>query len=339
MSETSENVQCRAFLLTLPLRRPIPVGAASWRVRPVVLIRGEDDDGRVAWGEAAPLEGYGPDTLAEVLDALSRPSWTSQSLPVSLACALGTIRMGLRASSYAAACGQPDFEPASHILLPAMLGTEADLTGVTHVKIKTGRTGADGNIEQIRSLCSNWPNVRIRLDGNGLMTRDEALRLTEGLGDLCARVDFFEEPWQDCFEQDVRGILPVPIAIDESLSGENWHHADVSILKPSLLGDPSTTILLAREIQEAGRRVTVSSAFESQVGMIMITRLAALIGDTAPGLGTYRFMADDWGGRPAWWDAPCLDVGNLPMAPDSPADVNSLPLAQPSGLKVEEILA
>lgn len=339
MSDISENVQYRAFLLTLPLRRPIPVGAASWRMRPVVLIRGEDADGRVVWGEAAPLDGYGLDTLAEVLHALSRPSWTSHSLPVSLACALGTIRMGLRASSSAAAFGQPDFEPASRILVPAMLGAEGDLTGVTHVKIKTGRTEADRDTERIRSLCSKWPNVRIRLDGNGLMTRDEALRLTEGLGDLRARVDFFEEPWQDCFKQDIRGILPVPVAIDESLSGENWHHADVSILKPSLVGDPSTTILLAREMQAAGRRVTVSSAFESRVGMIMITRLAALIGDTAPGLGTYRFMADDWGGRPAWWDAPRLDVANLPMVPDSPANVNSLPLAESSGLKVEEILA
>ncbi len=339
MSETSENVQYRAFHLTLPLRRPIPVGAASWRVRPVVLIRGEDADGRVAWGEAAPLEGYGPDTLAEVLDALSRPSWTSFSLPVSLACALGTVRMGLRASSYAAAFGQLDFERASRILVPAMLDTEADLTGVTHVKIKAGRTGVDGDMEQIRSLCSKWPNVRIWLDGNGLMTRDEALRLTEGLGDLCARVDFFEEPWQDCFKQDIRGILPVPVAIDESLSGDNWHHADVSILKPSLMGDPGETVILARVMQEAGRRVTVSSAFESRVGMIMITRLAALIGDTAPGLGTYRFMADDWGGRPSWWDAVRLDVDNLPMIPDSPADMNDLPIAEPSGLKVEEILA
>jgi O-succinylbenzoate synthase len=323
----------------MPLRRPIPVGATFWRERQVVLIRGEDADGRVAWGEAAPLDGYGPDTLDEVRHALSRPSWTSHTLPASLACAVGTIQMGLRSSRSAAAFGQPDFEPASRILVPAMLGAEANLTGVTHVKIKTGRTETDEGMERIRSLCAKWPNVRIRLDGNGLMTQDEALKLTEGLGDLCARVDFFEEPWQDCFEQDIRGILPVPVAIDESLRGENWHHADVSILKPSLMGDPRETVILARGMQEAGRRVTVSSAFESRVGMIMITRLAALIGDTAPGLGTYRFMADDWGGRPAWWDAPRLDVGNLPMVPDSPADMKSLPLAESSGLKVEEIPA
>ncbi|NBW93590.1 MAG: hypothetical protein EBR20_04355 [Bacteroidetes bacterium] len=201
MAKTPEGMTYRAFLVTLPLHRPIPVGGVSWTERPVVLIRAEDSEGRTAWGEAAPLDGYGSDTLADVLDALSQPEWTRTNRLPSLVCALG-------------------------------------------------------------------------------------------------------------------------------------------ILKPSLMGSPVATMALARRVQAAGRRVTVSSAFESQVGMIMVTRLAALIGDTAPGLGTYAYMADDWGRRAPWWDETSVSIERLPAIPRSAVVPGPSPMARrrfASGLKVEEV--
>ena len=342
MAKTPEGMTYRAFLVTLPLHRPIPVGGVSWTERPVVLIRAEDSEGRTAWGEAAPLDGYGSDTLADVLDALSQPEWTRTNELPSLVCALETAHMGLAACRGKGVFGLPQDEPALTNLTPAALGADGSLEGATHVKIKVGRGGSqvDTDIERIRILSARYPDLQIRLDGNGLLTRDDALRLIEGLEGLYNRIDFFEEPWRGGFDQDIRGVLPVPVAIDESLAEDNWQCADVCILKPSLMGSPAATMALARRVQAAGRRVTVSSAFESQVGMIMVTRLAALIGDTAPGLGTYAYMADDWGRRAPWWDETSVSIERLPAIPRSAVVPGPSPMARrrfESGLKVEEV--
>ena len=338
-----ETIAYRAFLLKLPLNRPIPVGEARWSSRSVMLLMGQDDEGRTAWGEAAPLDGYGPDTLEEVIDALSNPTWSSASLPPSLACALGTVEWGLNALETGSVFGAVHGTSNVKILTPAVLIDEPESVprGATHVKIKVGRESVQSDINRILAIHEAHSDISIRLDGNGLPTREEALRLVDGLGATRNAIDFFEEPWATCFQEDIRGILDVPVAIDESLLKDNWRHADVCILKPSLVGHPASVVEQACQIQGDGRRVVLSSAFESRVGMTMVSRLAALCGDAAPGLGTYRYVADDWGGRARLWDDLSVNVTSLPSIPGLVEPVvpeEGFSRTFESGLSVEEIL-
>jgi len=335
MSESKQMTVFRAFLVTLPLHRPIPVGAAMWSKRPVVLLRGEDSDGQVAWGEAAPLDGYGPDGIDDVLAALSAPGWEKEAMPPSLACAVGTIRMGLLTPGGARPAPPPDVST----LTSAVLDPDNDLTIASHVKIKVGRDDVSREAERILAIAGKHPHLRIRLDANGLLTREAAMQLVDALGEVRTRIDYFEEPWEGCFHEDMRGVLPFRVAIDESLDGDNWRNADVCVIKPSLMGDPAVTLDFAKGIQSSGRRVSVSSAFESRIGMTLITWLAARIGDAAPGLGTYRFIADDWGGRPSCWDTPTIDLDELPAGVPSLESVDRLPFRASSGLTVEEVTA
>ncbi|MDA0874179.1 MAG: hypothetical protein O3C45_03865 [Bacteroidetes bacterium] len=284
------------------------MGRSVWQVRPTVLVSLSDAEGRTGWGEAAPLDGYGPDTLAQVVRAVQASDWEAP-LP-SLQCALGSARAALGALQ----TGRPFLgTPTSGSTMgPAVLdGTD----GVEAARIVKVKVAAESDLSRLQALLRAHPERLLRLDANGAMTRDQALRLLEGLGADIARIDFFEEPFPECFRADHRAAFPVPLAIDESLDGGNWQHADVCVLKPSLMGDPRTTLHRARTMQAEGRRVVVSSAWESRVGMLMLAHLADRLGDAAPGLSTYAWMADDVGGADPLLTGPSVDLRRLPALP------------------------
>lgn len=336
----NEVLSYRVFKLTLPLRSSIPVGTTRWHERPVVLLRGEDTQGHVAWGEAAPLDGYGPDSLNEVVAALqmSNPA----SVPPSLACAIGTVRLGMEAARASEAFGFHLGPVQTDILRPAVLGTAVDTSNETGpIKLKVSGSSLE-EADRLASVMKAHPMTTVRLDANGQLTPDGTRQLLDHLGDLTSRIEFFEEPFPGCFESDHRGDFPVPLAIDESLQADNWRHADVCVIKPSLMGDPSDTWDFAQRVHGTGRRVVVSSAFESAVGMTMVTWLAARLGDAAPGLGTYRFMAEDLGGRSSLWDAPGVHLNEarpIPSVTDAALKAALTTPAQqhPGSIRLEEL--
>lgn len=326
-------VTYRAFLLELPLRSPIPVGGQRWDSRPVVLVRGEDKDGHVSWGEAAPLDGYGPDCLEDVVEKLTGPVMAFESLDAvpSLACAVGTVRMGLVAAQETVQLGDILGTVSCEELRPASLkSSPTPDQGASVVKIKIG--GASGaEVHDVSSILSSDERLRVRLDGNGLPSKQDALQFLESLGEYRSRVEYFEEPFAGCFDSDHRPEFPVPLAIDESLSENNWRHADACVIKPSLMGDPQETMALASEMQGEGRRVVVSSAFESAVGMTLVTWMAACLTNAAPGLGTYQYIADDLGGRSGHWDTPLIRTSELPSYPTVDEAALSAALSQAPG--------
>ena len=56
--------------LSIPLREPFVTSTGVVAARELAVIRLEDDDGTVGWGEAAPLESYDGVTVDEVVEAL-----------------------------------------------------------------------------------------------------------------------------------------------------------------------------------------------------------------------------------------------------------------------------
>ncbi|WP_420454921.1 o-succinylbenzoate synthase [Rubrivirga sp.] len=63
-------VGAEAFRYRLPLARPLAMPSGTYTQREGILLRLTDADGHVGWGDAAPLPGYSPDTLADVLAEL-----------------------------------------------------------------------------------------------------------------------------------------------------------------------------------------------------------------------------------------------------------------------------
>lgn len=137
-----------------------------------------------------------------------------------------------------------------------------------------------------------------RLDANRSFSIDEFQRLVPRLERL--PIEYCEEPVSD--RQQLPALIaqcPVPIALDETtreLDAEEWISwgAKGLVLKPSLNGGLLSLLPLIARIGASGARVTLSSSFESGVGLRAIALLASLASECGPvGLDTASFLQDD----------------------------------------------
>jgi o-succinylbenzoate synthase len=143
---------------------------------------------------------------------------------------------------------------------------------------------------------------QLRLDPNRAWDLETYEFWAQHLPDLNNSVEFIEEPFQPGLVNaetlvDIAQKSPVPLALDESLSESGigqWmdlHWPGYWIVKPSLCGIPTWMDLL----QKVQKRVVISSAFETAVGLNHLLHIAQAYPDTAHGLGTGSFFNDALG--------------------------------------------
>jgi O-succinylbenzoate synthase len=288
----------------LPFRAPVRTAHGLWTVREGVLVRLEDPSGRVGWGEAAPVPGFGTETAEE--DARQLRGMGDRIVSVALDTvppALGCLRRALTmAVSGMNPGGQPvplagetPFLPVV-ALLPAgkaalaLVPARAE-AGFRTFKWKVGVGDPADELVLLDDLCALLPDgARLRLDANGAWDRRTAERWLE----RCAErpVEFVEQPCfaprasqagagitkQDDLLLGLAGSFPTPVALDESLAGdgdvERWIGAGwpgVFVVKPSLHGDLAGTLA---QLEKARAAVVFSSALETAVGMQSALRTA-----------------------------------------------------------------
>jgi O-succinylbenzoate synthase len=288
----------------LPFRAPVRTAHGVWTVREGVILRLEDASGRVGWGEAAPVPGFGTETAdnaAGVLLGMGNrvEADAVDTVPLEWACLRRALRMALAGLNAAGQpghqAGEADFLPVA-ALLPAGKAALALVpirveAGFRTFKWKVGVGDPADELVILDDLCALLPEgARLRLDANGAWDRRTAERWLE----RCAErpVEFVEQP---CFalrasqvgtriskEDDLllglAGSFPTPLALDESMAGdgdvERWIGAGwpgVFVVKPSLHGDLAGSLA---QLKKAGAAVVFSSALETAVGMQAALRAA-----------------------------------------------------------------
>ena len=145
--------------------------------------------------------------------------------------------------------------------------------------------------------------VAVRLDLNGDLTERAAvdwLTSLEALG-----LEYVEQPVAPSLGlaamARVRAAIPMPVAVDESVTDEeaagramDEGACDVLVVKPGRTGGPVAAARIARAAAAAGFRVTVSTLYDSGVGLASALHVAATIpGDRAHGLGTAALLVAD----------------------------------------------
>jgi O-succinylbenzoate synthase len=270
----------------LPFRAPVRTAHGSWATREGLFVRLEDETGGVGYGEAAPVPGFGTETVEEDAKALRElgdrvDNAKLAAIPTGLAC----LRNGLTAASSTrrpadkAERARPDHLPVA-ALLPAgrsalaQVGPKAD-AGFRVFKWKVGVEDAADEMGLLDDLCAVLPSGgKLRLDANGAWNR----RVAERWLNHCAErpVEFVEQP----VAPSVRGAedlllglaadYPTPIALDESLAGADdigrWLEAGwpgIFVVKLALVGDVPAMML---RLAEARASVVFSSALETSVG-------------------------------------------------------------------------
>ena len=296
------RLQRRPFRFAL--LQPLRTAAGELRERSGWLLRLENDDGQVGWGDVAPLQQQQFTTCELALASLPNELPQAQ-LEAVLRDAQGPVGFGLGAALgeldglVGAASPQGWLKaPAPALLLPA---GEAMLTALEAVAVLAG--GLEGRtfkwkvatepdplerqlLEQLLQRLP--PTARLRLDANGGWDRSTAEAWMQRLRDE-PRLAWLEQPLA---VEDQAGLEQLaalgPVALDESLDQQpelcgSW--SGWQVRRPALEGDPR---VLLRELQAGVPKRMLSTAFETGIGRRWLEHLAALQAQgptpAAPGL-------------------------------------------------------
>ncbi len=298
-----------------PLRNPLRTAHGLWAEREGLLLRLEDENGRVGFGEVAPIPWFGTETMAEATEVCRA---LGDKFPAELIDAVAA-RFGCVRFALAMARDTMAASPANSVRLPvaallpagsAALATLPDKieAGFLAYKWKVGVGDVDEELGIFDDLLARLPvYARLRLDANGAWDRRQAQRWLA----RCAErpVEFVEQPVAASDEDTLVGLadeFPVTLALDESVvrldDARRWQARGwpgVLVIKPALCG-PLGEIRAWLEATNAD--VVFSSAIETSLGRAAILRFV-LGGDwtkRALGFGTGELFGD------RLWDGPVL---------------------------------
>jgi O-succinylbenzoate synthase len=295
------------------LRAPLRTAHGAWAERSGLLLRAEHPDGRVGWGEAAPIPWFGTETLEEAAETLGRLGES----PAADALAAVPARCGCVRFALAQAL-EPEPAPAPNparlpvaALLPAGRAALEVLPGLLEAgflccKWKVGVGRPEDEWAMLDDLLSRLPAyVRLRLDANGAWDRRTAERWLA----RCAErpVEFVEQPAAPGDVDLLLGLAadyPVTLALDESVaslaSAQAWQDRGwrgVFVLKPALAGPLADLLAWAGATRPD---LVFSSAIESAPTRARLVRavLASGLTTRALGFGIGPVFGD------AAWDGP-----------------------------------
>ena len=303
-----------------PFRTPLRTAHGEWTEREGVIVRLEAN-GRVGYGEIAPLESFGTESLLQAVEFLdARAEDPTLEVPPELVCTHFALDCAGGALGSAP-------ERSLHVsgLLPAGLTAYAALQtlirqGFTTFKWKIGVEP----METERQLCAELFKLLhgkgiLRLDANAGLSRAETEAWMAFLEEY--PVEYLEQPLppgEEALMASLAERYAVPVALDESLCGpgalerfSELFPKGPFVVKPALLG--AVEDYRGWRAFHPGVRVIYSSAFETAIGIEAALRLAALDEhcSEAVGFGTLEsFPHEDKLSRHAY--GPTLSTEKLP---------------------------
>ena len=288
--------------LRIPMREPFVTAGGVVAERELVVIRLEDEDGVVGFGEAAPLEPYDGVTPDEVWEAL-RDGPPPRGGPPQARTAWELAELDLQARRRGRSLGEPGADaipvnwtlPAGPPDEVAEAAVAAVRRGFACVKVKVGLPDDLERVGAVRESIGSWPALRV--DANGAWRAGEAVeRIAELEGfDL----QLVEQPCATLEElAEVRPHVGAPIAADESVrSADDVRRAaeldacDAVNIKVAPAGGFLPARDALRAARDAGLQAWLSSTLDGPWGIAAALRLAASEGvSLACGLATLELF-------------------------------------------------
>ncbi|BAU12926.1 o-succinylbenzoic acid (OSB) synthetase [Leptolyngbya sp. NIES-3755] len=278
-------------------RQPLKTHHGIWAIREGILIRLEDEVGRVGFGEIAPLEWFGSESIEAAIELCeSAPNtidldWIQNvSLP---ACQFG-FETALESPL------NPLFETWSFSGLLAKIEDWKLLwnQGYRTLKVKIAVAPIEIEIATLEVLLDQLPeDATVRLDANMGLSETETHQWLEFCDSY--NIEFIEQPMGiDQFEAMLRlsQQYRTSIALDESVANLNqlrdcydrgWR--GIFVIKPAIAGSPSR---LREFCQQHSIDTVFSTVFETAIGRRMGLQLAAELSQRAVGYGTTHWFED-----------------------------------------------
>lgn len=301
-------------------RQPLQTHHGLWGDRSGILLRLQNAAGHTGYGEIAPLEWFGTESLETALAfCRSLPSVLDEATLLSVPAKLPASQFGFEAVWEILQPGQPEhtalsFVPRLAHLLPTgaaalQVWRSPYASGIRTFKWKIGVAPLQEELENFKSLTAQFPaDVQVRLDANGGLSREQACRWLEAC-EAEPRVEFLEQPLPPPqFEtlQQLAQQYGVAIALDESVARlqdlercyeSGWR--GIFVVKAAIAGSPRR---LRQFCQRQGVDVVWSSVFETAIARQYIEQrlIAALQTRCQRALG--------WGGS-HWFAESRLEQG------------------------------
>jgi o-succinylbenzoate synthase len=272
--------------LAIPMGEPFVTSGGVLAERELAVIRLEDDDGTVGFGEAAPLESYDGVSIEDVMDAL-RGGPPRRGSPPQARAAWELAELDLQARRRGRPLGEPGADAIPvNLTLPA--GPPAEVAaaaaaglreGYSCFKVKVGLPDDDERVAGVREAIGSWPALRV--DANGAWAPDEAVTAIAALE--AHDLQLVEQPCPTLAElAQLRPRVGVPVAADESIAGpEDVRIAaklgacDAVNVKLSSSGGFGPAREALRAAREAGLGAWLSSTLDGPWGIAAALQLAA----------------------------------------------------------------
>ncbi|WP_298612933.1 o-succinylbenzoate synthase [uncultured Thermosynechococcus sp.] len=274
-----------------PLREPLATAKGRWRSRRGILLRLENDQGQVGYGEIAPLPGWGSETLrADIALCQQLPRHLTAEIIATLPETLPAAQFGFATAWQSV--GQLPYRVRPWPLCALLGSGSAALTqwqvpwqrGATTFKWKVGVMSPEAEQGILRELLAVLPQgTQLRLDANGawdLATAEGWFGWLERYG--AGKIEYVEQPLppnQQLALLTLARRVTTAIALDESVVSApelkrwlEWGWPGLFVIKPALFGSPERLNVLLREGLEP-QRLVFSSALEGAIARTAIFQL------------------------------------------------------------------
>ncbi|MGB3300438.1 MAG: o-succinylbenzoate synthase [Phormidesmis sp.] len=307
-----------------PFRQTLKTSHGAWKHREGIILKFTDDQGRVGFGEVAPLPWFGTETQAQALAFCAQvpPQLSARTefaiLPTLPACKFG-FEVALHNLSRDIHCTELEACQYS-ALLPAgkaALSAWRPLWALGHrtFKWKIGMAPVADELAWLSRLMAQLPlGAKLRLDANGGLHELAAHHWLDQCDRLGHRIEFMEQPLPPEHFDSLLKLARryhTPIALDESVTTleqlkthyfRGWR--GIYVIKAAIFGAPSQ---LKQFCIDCPIDVVISSVFETDIGrqaLIDLTLELATLLPHAPrrvlGLGTQQWLPNDGLDDPDW---------------------------------------
>ena len=272
----------RLLWLSIPFREPFTTAHGIVRARDLLLLRIEQD-GIVAFGEAAPFQPYDGVSIGETArafhDEVPEPPQVHAADEMAFLDFEGR-RLGVPLAEPHGTTVPVNFTLAGQKPEDvAEAAAEAAAGGYGCFKLKVGLTDDEARVAAVRDAIG--PDALLRLDANAAWTVHEACERIERLGPY--GIEFVEQPCHTLPElAEVRRATEVRISADESVQTADDLRAaaaaeacDVVGIKLAPMGGLNAARAVIETAREVGIEPYVSSALDGPWGIAAALQLAS----------------------------------------------------------------
>ena len=314
-------------LFSLKFKKPIKNSSFTIKTRSGFIIKITDENNFIGYGEVSPLPGFSAETLDEcevVLNTLYYRiiSKSANKEEFDLIEELHSISnlpsllFGIEQAVISLLIQRKDLSSLltneKRISINGIVGIKSKdetfreidnllIKNFKTIKIKIGVNSVEDDVEFVKQVSNRIDDsIKIRLDVNGSWDYQQAEFAVNNLPQ--DKIELIEQPVYNIDELVMLSDFShIPIAVDESINNTSEakdiierSNITTIVLKPSILGSIIQTISLIRSAENLGKKIIISSAFESVIGRSALVLLASFVkGNHAHGLNTAAYFSDD----------------------------------------------